>query len=213
MDKPANEKKKLTSVGICQCSFYLFTSPHISKMKILRNPSYRAQTKRSLAKRRHFSLGFAAHRSTSAPQNWASSQTTFLAITWIANAWQRDEECLHAWETIKQKQDCLVFTYLLWLSLYHNLIYVIFLADFYKVHDFAIDNRFGVQFDNITNFVDLYSWAGRDAQHAVKYITWSWLLRGWQWSVEAHLQRTTENFFKSASLVDSPKEALINSGR
>ena len=49
------------------------------------------------------------------------------------------------------------FTYLLWLSLHNNLIHVIFLADFYKVHDSAINDGFGVQFDNIINFVDLYS--------------------------------------------------------
>lgn len=57
----------------------------------------------------------------------------------------------------------LVFTNLLWLSLYNNLIHVILLANFNKVHDLAIDDGLGVKLDNITNFVDLYSGAGCDA--------------------------------------------------
>lgn len=56
-----------------------------------------------------------------------------------------------------------MLTNLLWLSLHNNLIHVIFLADFNKVHDFAIDDGLGVKFDNIANFVHLYSGAGCDA--------------------------------------------------
>ena len=56
-----------------------------------------------------------------------------------------------------------MFTHLLWLSLYNNFIHVIFLADFNKVHDFAIDNGFSVQFDDIANFVHLDTWTSRNA--------------------------------------------------
>lgn len=54
-------------------------------------------------------------------------------------------------------------TYLFWLSLNNDFIHIVFLADFDKVHNFSVDDRFSVEFNNIVNLVHLNPGASRDS--------------------------------------------------